>query len=280
MKSNGMEVGLPGGTSAYELTVINTSAAEAPDVTPFTLGGLANSTMAPVELEDAPVEAVRTGAASALLDEEGELARFATILDDTSLITGPQRAEILQLLGVGWLADNVAWTAAVAEHRAATAATLDSVGLVPTSAINLYGSNVGLRFWVRNDLPYPVNLVLYVTPDNLRLDVQRANALVAAAGSNSRVEVPVQARVGNGEVTLDLQLRSRASVAIGDPDSVEVNVRAEWESVGLAALAVVVGGLLLLGVVRTVLRLRARRTGTDAAADAAEDDRTDSEETS
>ncbi|WP_295118574.1 SpaA isopeptide-forming pilin-related protein [uncultured Leifsonia sp.] len=32
MKSNGMEVGLPGGTSAYELTVINTSAAEAPDV--------------------------------------------------------------------------------------------------------------------------------------------------------------------------------------------------------------------------------------------------------
>jgi uncharacterized repeat protein (TIGR01451 family) len=32
MKSNGMDVGLPGGTSAYELTVVNTSGAHAPDV--------------------------------------------------------------------------------------------------------------------------------------------------------------------------------------------------------------------------------------------------------
>ncbi|MFB8146253.1 DUF6049 family protein [Microbacterium sp. NPDC056003] len=243
------------------------AATSAPDVTPFTLGGLANSAVSAVEIEDAPEETVRTDVASALLQDEGELARFATILDDTSLLTGPQRAEILQLLGTGWLADDAGWTAAISDHRAATAATLDSVGLVPTSEINLFGSNVGLRFWVRNDLPYPVNLVLYVTPDNLRLNVQRANPLVAAAGSNSRVEVPVEARVGNGEVTLELQLRSRASVAIGDPESVDVNVRAEWESFGLAALGVVVGGLLLLGVVRTVLRLRARRRGADAAAD-------------
>ncbi len=32
MKSNGTDVGLPGGTSAYELTVVNTSAVDAPDV--------------------------------------------------------------------------------------------------------------------------------------------------------------------------------------------------------------------------------------------------------
>ncbi len=256
------------------------AATTAPDVTPFTLGGLANSAVREVEIEDAPEEPERAAAASALLEEEGELARFATILDDTSLITGPQRAEILQLLGIGWLADDAAWTEAIDEHRAATVTTLDSVGLVPTSAINLFGSNVGLRFWVRNDLPYPVNLVLYVTPDNLRLNVQRANPLVAPAGSNSRVEVPVQARVGNGEVTLDLQLRSRASVAIGDPESVEVNVRAEWESFGLAALGVVVGGLLLLGVVRTVLKLRARRRGADATAEEPAAEQPPSEETS
>jgi hypothetical protein len=118
---------------------------------------------------------------------------------------------------------------------------------------------------VRNDLPYPVNLVLYVTPDDLRLDVQRANPLIAQPSSNTRVEVPVQARVGNGDVTLDLQLRSRASVAIGDPESVEVSVRAEWETFGLAALGIVVGALLLFGVVRTVRRIRARQRGKDAA---------------
>ncbi|KRB36988.1 DUF6049 family protein [Microbacterium sp. Root180] len=241
------------------------AALDAPGVTPFTIGGLANSATADVEIEDAPEQSARSAAASALLVEEAELARFSTILDDTSLLTGPERAEVLQLLGNAWLVDDVAWTEAVSAHRDQTATTLDSVGLVPTAPISLFGSNVGLRFWVRNDLPYPVNLVLYVTPDDLRLDVQRANPLIAQPSSNTRVEVPVQARVGNGDVTLDLQLRSRASVAIGDPESVEVSVRAEWETFGLAALGIVVGALLLFGVVRTVRRIRARRRGKDAA---------------
>lgn len=244
------------------------AATDAPGVSPLTIGGLANSSTTDVEIGDAPVEQVRADAASALVNGESELSRFATILDDPGLITGPERAEILQLLGIAWLTDGEGWTTALADHRAATAETLDSVGLVPTPPISLYGANAGLQFWVRNDLPYPVNLVLYVTPDDLRLDVQRANPVVAQPTSNSRVEVPVQARVGNGEVTLDLQLRSRASVAIGEPESVDVSVRAEWETFGIAALAILVGGLLLLGVVRTVLRLRARRTRTDAAAPA------------
>lgn len=239
----------------------------APGVTPFTIGGLANSATGDIEVEDAAAQPERAAAASALLGEEGELARLATVLDDPELISGPERAEILQLLGNGWLAADAEWQAAIATHREETQVTLDAVGLVPSEAISLFGSNVGMRFWVRNDLPYPANLVLYVTPDDLRLDVQRATPFVAQPSSNTRVEVPVQARVGNGDVTLDLQLRSGAGVPIGDPESVEVSVRAEWESVGLTALGIIVGGLLLLGVIRTVLRVRARRHGTDAAAE-------------
>ncbi len=203
--------------------------------------------------------AERVAEASALFAQEAELARFATILDDPVLLTGPERAEILQLLGVGWVDEPARWATATSVHHEATAATFASVRLLPTTTINLFGSEAALRFSVRNDLPYPVNLVLYATPDDLRLDVQRANPVVATASSNTRVEVPVQARIGNGEVTLSLQLRSRASVAIGPTESVDVNVRAEWETVGIIALSVVVGGLVLLGGVRTVLRVRGRR---------------------
>jgi len=116
---------------------------------------------------------------------------------------------------------------------------------------------------VRNDLDYPVNLVLYTTPGNLRLDVQSETPVLATPQSNTRVEVPVQARVGSGEVTLALQLRSPAFVAIGPPQTVEVNVWAEWEAAGIAVLAVIVGGLLVIGVVRTVLRVRRRRRRGD-----------------
>ncbi|WP_157525238.1 DUF6049 family protein [Microbacterium yannicii] len=239
------------------------AASAAPGMAPRTLGALTQGDAAGVEIRDVEPSPERAAAASALLAEEGELGRFATILDDPSLLTGPERAELLQLLGVAWIEDAL-WPTALSDHQAATTETLGSVALLPTSSGDLYGSNAALRFWVRNDLDYPVNLVLYTTPDNLRLDVQGETPVVATPQSNTRVEVPVQARVGRGEVTLSLQLRSPAFVAVGPTEMVEVNVWADWEGVGIAALAVIVGGLLVVGVVRTVLRLRRRRRGTDA----------------
>lgn len=245
-------------------TAIATASA-APNVTPRTLGGLTAGAPDDVQLTDVEPSAERAAAASVLLADESEVARFATILDDPSLLTGRERAELLQLLSVRWVGDE-AWPTALSAHRTATGETLDSVALLPTSPGDLYGANASLRFWVRNDLDYPVNLVLYTTPDNLRLDVQSETTIVATPQSNTRVEVPVQARVGRGEVTLALQLRSPTFVAIGEPQSVRVNVWAEWEGVGIAVLAVLVGALLVIGVVRTVLRVRRRGRRTDAAA--------------
>ena len=69
-------------------------------------------------------------------------------------------------------------------------------------------------------------------------------------------------------------------VAIGDPVSFAVSVRAEWESVGLIAMAAIVGLMLVLGVVRTVTRRRrrralAQRSEEDPAEDASAADRSD-----
>ncbi len=241
-----------------------TAAAAAPGVEPRTLATLASADPVGVELTDVDASPERAAAASALVGDEGELGRFATILDDPSLLTGRERASMLQVLGVAWVGD-AEWPTVLADHRDATRATLGSVGLLPTTTTNLFGSRAPLQFWVRNDLPYPVNLVLYASPDNLRLDVQGETPIVATPQSNTRVDVPVQARVGRGEVTLTLQLRSPAFVAIGEPETVDINVWADWEGVGITALAVVIGGLVVVGVVRTVLRMRRRRSRADAA---------------
>jgi hypothetical protein len=257
-------VGRGDGRSRVDLGAAISTALSAPNVTARTIATIAASEAREVELVGSEAYADRAAAASALVGDEGELARFATILDQPSLLTGPERADILQLLGVAWIGDDT-WPTALADHRTETAGTLTSVALLPTSPSDLYGSSAALRFWVRNDLPYPVNLVLYTTRDNLRLDVQSETPVVATPQSNTRVEVPVQARVGRGDVTLTLQLRSPAFVAIGQPESVDVNVYADWEAAGIAALAVLVGALLVIGIARTVLRMRRRRRGTDAA---------------
>lgn len=256
--------------SRVALRTAITSASQAPGATPLTLGGVSARIPAPVEIADASSDETRVSAASLLIADEAELSRFATILDDVSQLTGPERAELLQLLGLAWLPEPGAWQTAVDLHRAATATTLDSVGIVPPSPINLFSAGAPIPIWVRNDLPYPVDVVLVATPDDLRLDVTRANEVTAGAQSNTRVQVPVQARVGNGEVTVQLQLRSGTLEPIGAAQVVDVNVRADWEGVGIVVLSVLVGGFLLLGVVRTVLRLRAGRTPR-AAADSEKD---------
>jgi hypothetical protein len=259
---------------------VNT-AAQAPGVATVTLGGIAARAPVEAEIADAATDEARVDAASSLVADEGDLNRFATVLEDPTLITGPQRAEILQVLGLEWLPTPEAWQEAVGEHRAATVTTLDSVGILPPSAINLFSAGAPIPIWVRNDLPYPAKVVLYATPDDLRLDIAKRTEATAGPESNTRVQVPVEARIGNGEVSVRLQLRSEAMQPIGGPQTVDVNVRADWEGIGIVVLSVLVGGFILLGVIRTVLRVRAGRTQraqrarqaqtaetTDAAADA------------
>lgn len=254
--------------SRVALRTAITAAAQAPGAVPLTLGGVTARIPVTVEIADAATQEARVAAVNALTGEETSLTRFATILDDVTLITGPERAEILQLLGLAWLPDPVAWQTALDAHRAATTVTLDSVGILPPSPINLFSAGAPIPIWVRNDLPYPANVVLYAVPDDLRLDVAQATEATVGPQSNTRVQVPVQARVGNGEVSVQLQLRSRTLEPIGAPQVVDVSVRADWESIGIVVMAVLVGGFLVLGAIRTVLRLRARRA--ERAAEAAE----------
>ena len=235
------------------------SALQTPGATPLALGALVDAPAAEVQLGAVEPEPARSDAASALFEDETAVASFSSVLDDPSLLTGPERAEILQMLGVGWLSDAAGWTLALDEHRVATALTLGSVEILPPTTVNLLSADAPLQVWVRNDLPYPATVVLHAAPDDLRLAVQEETAIVAGALSNTRAQVPVRARVGSGEVGIQLQLRSGTSEPIGAARVVEVNVRAEWEGIGIAALSLLAGAFVLLGIVRTVLRLRARR---------------------
>ncbi|WP_431805133.1 DUF6049 family protein [Microbacterium sp. bgisy203] len=233
----------------------------ATDLTALTAG-----TPEPVSLVDVPVDADRAATAQSLLTGEAEIGAFSSILTDPAVLTSPERAEILQLLAAGWRDRPTQWEVAVDAHREQTTATLGSVALIPQSDITFATTSAPLTFTVRNELPWPVTLTLLTSNDDPRLVVQYATPVQAGPLQNTRIGVPVEARVGSGEATLGLQLRSPTQVAIGDPVTVHVAVRAEWESVGIAVMAVLVGGLIIVGIVRTVRkRRRARRAEAQEA---------------
>lgn len=236
-----------------------TAATLAPGVTPVGLDELVSADTTEVSVADLAPDDARAGEVTRLLSGESAIADFATILDDPALLTGRQRAEILQLLAVAWRDDPERAAEALATHREQTAATLDAVGILPSSVLNLISYDASFGPWIRNDLPYPVNLTLVARPDNTRLIVTERTPVLASAASNTRVTIPVQARVGNGAVTVTMQLYSPTGVPVGAVESAEVEVRAEWETIGLVILVGLMVLFLGLGIIRTVLRRRARR---------------------
>jgi hypothetical protein len=253
--------------SRASLRAAITVGAGVPGTAGATLGALTAVAPTAVTVDGGTTDAERADAVSALLNGSERIARFATVLEDPALLNGPERAAILQILGVGWIGTGDGWTTALAAHRDSVTTTLGSVSIVPPSPVNLLSADTGLRVWLRNDLPSPVTVVLHAEPDDLRLDVQRSTTVRIEAASNIPVEIPVKARVGSGQVSVSLTLTSPTGEAIGGTTSVDATLRAEWEGIGIVVLASIVGILLVLGVIRTVLRRRARRA---AAADGAE----------
>lgn len=252
--------------------------ANAPAVELAPLPTLAGTAPAGVTIAEAPPQAEREAATTRLRGDEDALTAFATILDDPNLLTGPERSSMLQLLGAAWTREPDAWTEALDTHLTQTQTTLRSVEILPQTTIQQLSPETLMPVWIRNDLPYPVNVVLTAKPDDLRLEVQEESSVTAAPLANTRVQVPVKAAIGSGEVIIELQLLSPTLVAIGGPQFADVTVRADWEAIGLIALSILVAAFFALGVVRTVLRRRAAKRGggeSDGDADAAADSSAD-----
>lgn len=234
-----------------------------------TLAGLSEAIGAPPEartLIDEPESDERRAQVSRLTEVEAQVTEFSTVLTDPALLTGPVRRELLSLLDVAWLDDLEAWNGVATDWLIAQRGVLGSISVVPSSTINVVSTETGVPTTIENTLPYPVTVVVDVSPSNGRLIVEEQVEQTVEPQSRSTVRVPVAAGVGNGEVTLTVSLASTSGVPIGTPVDIPVNVQADWEGLGaaiLAAIAVVVFGL---GVWRNIRR---RRRDRAAAAETA-----------
>lgn len=233
-------------------------AISAADSIGFEFSDLRSTTPVAATLTAEP-DTARSAAVGTLLADEGKLTAFSSILDDPQVLLSPERIRILRTLAVGTSAS--AFTEGVADHQARTTATLDAVSIPPSSTIQLLAANADLPIAVRNDLPWPVTVQLFVSPTDPRLDVKPMTETVVQPISTTRVKVPVSARVGSGEVDLRLSLYSPTGVQIQGDQTVRVAVRAEWETIGLVIFGGLAVLLIALGVIRTIRRKRRETAG-------------------
>ncbi len=209
---------------------------------------------------NSPEKAGRIERIRALNDRAAQVDRLATAAKNPALLTGRYRADMLALLATSWLADPVAWEQNVDESLDASAGLLDDVRLAPMSDVQMFGGQVAIPITVINDLTLPVTVRVQTVPSNARLVVDDDVIAELAPGSQTKVLVPVTARVGNGDVTLSISLFNEdQSVQLDGPEYVAVTVRADWETFGTLILAVLVVGFFGLGIFRNIRRRRKSR---------------------
>lgn len=213
---------------------------------------------------DAPESPDRVAQITQLSDRTAEIARLASAAAKPEVLTGRYRANLLAILATSWLADPVSWQKTVDESLESSARLLDDVRLAPMSDVQMFGGQVAIPITVINDLALPVTVRVQTVPSNARLVVDSDVVAELAAGSQTKVLVPVTARIGNGDVTVSITLFNEdLSVQLDGPEYVAVTVRADWESFGTLILGILVIGFFGIGIVRS---LRRRRRGLQAAA--------------
>ncbi|MDH6207550.1 DUF6049 family protein [Aurantimicrobium minutum] len=222
--------------------------------------GLASASSA-LEIVDSPESSQRISVVSNLLARNASVSAFSTIAEDPSLITNPATRELAAVLSVGWLG-NSDWSTAVGESLRSSEKVLKSVSVVTSSTINMVGGQANIPLSVYNGLLQPVTVVVNADPNNARLIVKGSEKVTIQPESQAKAQIPVQAQVSNGSSVLTVSLQSVDGVAIGEPVSIPINVRADWETWGLGAVALAFVGLLTAGVIRT---LRRRKTGSPEA---------------
>jgi len=225
-------------------------------VGPVSFGSAVLVPALPAKLADDQQSDPRASVVSSLLSSEESTGRFATVVDEPTLVTGPLRLDLLALLSHSWAQDPTGWAVAADEFLGKNSTLRSSVHIPESSQITFPLEKGNLPIAVRNELNFPVTVYVTVRPERALLEVLNDRVeLKIEANSQAKVSVPIQS-IANGEVRTKVTLTSATNTAISIPTFVVVNVQAGWETAVTVVLAVIIVIMFGAGIWRTVLRRR------------------------
>ena len=231
-------------------------------VSPADLSTTAAATPGSLTLASASDDDARLDQLQRVVRSAHDLTDFASAVADPAQLTAPARLADLAAASNAWRSDQDGLVAAVDARVAKTDKVVSSVGILNGSSILLLGDRSSLPISIRNRSDFPITVFLTVQPSNSFLRIEKnAVKVTVQPDSSNRVTFPVTS-VANGKVELTMALTTAAGIRIADPEVVEINVQAQWESVITAAAAIAVVLIFGLGIFRNVRRrLRRRRNG-------------------
>jgi hypothetical protein len=240
----------------------------APWVRPLAVSAFAELAEPDLARESLPAAVVEDGeAGQALLDAvaraQGRLGTLGEVVPDPTALVQPTGDVLLQVTGAAWREDPAARAGFAVDAGRLVGALNSRTGVVDSATVNLISSSGALPITVRNELDQPVRALLRLTSRDPALQVPEPVPVDVLPDSEQAVGVPVRA-VGSADVTVLAELTTGAGERVGTSAAFDIRVRADWESVGTAVVAGIVGIAFVVGLVRNIRR--GRRVDTAVAA--------------
>jgi hypothetical protein len=139
----------------------------------------------------------------------------------------------------------------------APALALD-VEIVPGSNINLVARDARIPITVKNNTAEALTIVVKGKSTSLRLEILDSAEVLVPPQSSAIAELPVKA-LANGPVQIAVWIEQKSGERVGEDVIVDINVAYDVELFLLVTLAVAMFALIIVGVIRTAIKLGRRR---------------------
>lgn len=138
------------------------------------------------------------------------------------------------------------------------AAASADVEIVPGSDINLVARDANIPITVRNTTDADIEVQVVGESTSFRLEILESALVTIPAQSSLLAELPVRA-IANGPVEIRVWLEVDGE-RVSDDTVIGVNVNYDVELFLLVSFAVAMFALMIVGIIRTTLRLRRRQS--------------------
>jgi P pilus assembly chaperone PapD len=132
------------------------------------------------------------------------------------------------------------------------------VEIVPGSNINLVARDTRIPVTVKNNTDEAITIVVRGKSTSFRLEVLSDAEVLIPPQSSALAELPVTA-IANGPVQIAVWVEQKSGERVGEDVIIDINVAYDVELFLLVTLAVAMFALIIVGVIRTVIRLGRRR---------------------
>lgn len=139
-----------------------------------------------------------------------------------------------------------------------TPALAQDVEIVPGSNINLVARDTRIPVTVKNNTDVPVTVMVKGQSTSFRLEVLEAAEVLIPAQSSAIAELPVRA-IANGPVEIAVWVEQKSGERVGEEVLIEINVAYDVELFLLVLMGVAMFSLIIVGIIRTVIKLGRRR---------------------